>query len=500
MGAEIMTGNFIEGINEIQYKKGDIVILLTKESNFLAKDSTKLSCSYNNLASVVQPGQQILVADGTLVLTVLCTDTTYGEIACRIENTTILTECRNMCIPSINNDILMNDLPTISKQDINDILQFIIPTQQNYNNCCIDYISIGHLRNNGVTDDIKNLRQLLTEHNQQHIKIIAKIDTIVSLKQLHTIINVADSIVVNRGELGMNLPTSKVFLAQKYIIHECNIYGKPVCVATQLLNSMITNPRPTRAECSDIANAVLDGADSVLLSQETSIGLYGSNAVKVMVRTICEAESSRKYNALYTAIRNSVLNRFNNVVSPTESLASSAVKTAIDVNAKLIVVLSQSGRTARYIAKYRPGRFIVCLTTSLNVARQTSGMLKGVHSYLVNDFTKDYILAQETGHEAIKVGIAQPGDLMVIVCGNIHETKNGKLTDTVASFANQVRVESITEPPNYNTEQQQNDVEIVPSLPSTLTTTTTTTTTANSPRGSPLSKLQSFRVAYKDDE
>ena len=151
----------------------------------------------------------------------------------------------------------------------------------------------------------------------------------------------------------MEIPPEKVFLAQKYMIREANIVGKPVVTATQMLESMITNPRPTRAECSDVANAVLDGTDCVMLSGETANGDYAEAAVQIMARVCCEAEAATNFDSLYQAVRNSTLYKFG-FLSTSESVASSAVKTAIDVRAKGIIVCSESGNTARQVAKFRP--------------------------------------------------------------------------------------------------------------------------------------------------
>jgi pyruvate kinase len=217
------------------------------------------------------------------------------------------------------------------------------------------------------------------------------------------------------------------------MIRKANIAGKYVVTATQMLESMITNPRPTRAECSDVANAVYDGTDCVMLSGETANGPYFEEAVKVMARTCVEAESSRNYNALFQSVRNSVLYSHGQLASG-ESLASSAVKTAIDINAKLILVLSETGTTARYVAKFRPGRMVICLTPNTVVARQASGACQGVHALLVDSLEDSHSLAIEVSIEAIKAGIAKEGDLMVVVAGN-----------TYGQGANdQIRVESIS--------------------------------------------------------
>jgi pyruvate kinase len=239
--------------------------------------------------------------------------------------------------------------------------------------------------------------------------------------------------------VGMEIPPSKVFLAQKMMIREANLAGKPVITATQMLESMITNPRPTRAECSDVANAVLDGSDVVMLSGETANGPYWEQAVRVMARTCCEAEYSRNYNALFVAVGVSVLKRFGKL-SATESLAASAVKTAIDCNAALIVVLSESGKTARFVAKFRPGKPIVCLTPSAIVARQASGLYSSVHAYVVDNLNDCASLISETAREAVRVDAAKPGDLMVIVSGMLYGNTHN----------NQVRVEHI---PDFSQEE-----------------------------------------------
>lgn len=189
------------------------------------------------------------------------------------------------------------------------------------------------------------------------------------------------------------------------------------------------------AEASDVANAVLDGSDCVMLSGETANGPYFEQAVRVMARVCCEAENSRNYNALYMSVRTSVLEKFGHMSSG-ESLASSAVKTSIDVNASVIVVLSESGQTARYIAKFRPGHVVVCLTPNPVVARQAGGILKGVHSYIVDSLSNDVELSREVGYECVSAGIAKAGELMVVVSG----------TTFGHGQNNQIRVEPIQDP------------------------------------------------------
>ena len=188
-----------------------------------------------------------------------------------------------------------------------------------------------------------------------------------------------------------------------------------------MLESMINNPRPTRAECSDVANAVYDGTDCVMLSGETANGAYFEEAVRVMARTCCEAESSRNYNALFQSIRNStVMASTDGLLPPSESLASSAVKTAIDVDAKLIVVVSVSGNMGRLLAKFRPGRFVIVLTANASVARQCSGVLHGVRAYVLDSLERMDMMVRQVVDEALRVKLVQPGDLMVGVWGKTH--------------------------------------------------------------------------------
>jgi pyruvate kinase len=183
------------------------------------------------------------------------------------------------------------------------------------------------------------------------------------LENFDDILKETDGIMVARGDLGMEIPSSKVFLAQKWMVRKCNIAGKPVVVATQMLESMITNPRPTRAECSDVANAVYDGTDAVMLSGESANSPYFEAAVQIMSRTVTNAEQSRNYNVLYQSVSNSILSTYG-TMSAGESIASSAVKTALDVGAKLIVIMSDTGKMANYVAKFRyvPPRIHRCST------------------------------------------------------------------------------------------------------------------------------------------
>ena len=235
------------------------------------------------------------------------------------------------------------------------------------------------------------------------------------------ILAATDGIMVARGDLGMEIPPEKVFLAQKMMIREANIAGKPVITATQMLESMITTPRPTRAECSDVANAVLDGTDCVMLSGETANGEHPLAAVSIMARTVVEAESAVNHDSLYQAVRNSTLRKFGHL-STSESIASSAVKTAIDVNAKAIIVMSESGNTARQVAKFRPGMPVKVVTTSLQVARQCFGTLKGCSASVIDHMDQEDSAVDTIVSELRTSGKAVAGEPIVIVFGTVSKT------------------------------------------------------------------------------
>ncbi|KAL3782751.1 hypothetical protein ACHAWO_003741 [Cyclotella atomus] len=399
-GPEIRSGFFANGAKKITLTKGE-TITLTSDYDFKG-DNKKLACSYQSLASSVNPGQSILVADGSLVLTVVSTDVAAGEAVCRIENDCSIGERKNMNLPGV-----VVDLPTLTDKDVDDIVNWGIVND-------IDYIAASFVRK---ADDVHFIRKILGDKDG-HIKIYCKIENQEGMENYSDILQATDGIMVARGDLGMEIPPEKVFLAQKMMIREANIAGKPVITATQMLESMITNPRPTRAECSDVANAVLDGTDCVMLSGETANGEHPVAAVTIMARTCVEAESAVNFDSLYQAVRNSTLNKYGHL-STSESIASSAVKTAIDVKAKVIIVMSESGNTARQVAKFRPGMPVRVITTSPQVARQCYGTLKGCTGHPVDSMEMEQARVNEIIAEMKASGKAVAGDPVVIVHGTV---------------------------------------------------------------------------------
>lgn len=397
-GPEIRSGFFADGAKKIDLVKGENIVL-TADYSFLGNNK-KLACSYESIASSVETGQQILVADGSLVLTVLSCDVESREITCRIENNASIGERKNMNLPGV-----VVDLPTLTEKDIRDIQEWGVKNGA-------DFIAASFVRK---ASDVHKIREVLGDEGKD-IQVICKIENLEGLENYPDILAATDGIMVARGDLGMEIPPEKVFLAQKMMIREANIAGKPVITATQMLESMISNPRPTRAECSDVANAVLDGTDCVMLSGETANGEHPSAAVSIMAHTCCEAESAVNFDSLYQAVRNSTLSKYGHL-STSESIASSAVKTAIDVNAKAMIVCSESGATACQVAKFRPGRPVTVLTTSARAARQCYGVLKGMKSTILPCLQDTERLVNDCIDQFKKDGIAKSGDAIVVVHG-----------------------------------------------------------------------------------
>lgn len=299
------------------------------------------------------------------------------------------------------------DLPTLTEKDVDDLVNFGVANN-------VDVIAASFVRKGS---DIDNIRKVLGGKGA-HIKIIAKIENLEGLENFDEILEKTDSIMVARGDLGMEIPIQKVFIAQKMMIEKSNIAGRPVITATQMLESMITNPRPTRAECADIANAVLDGSDLVMLSGESANGEYPCEAVRMMANTCIEAESCIDYNARLQRARLGTTKKVGKV-TPAEAIASSAVMSALDVGAKLIVVISELGNSAIQVAKFGPSIPVLVLTTNAATARQCEGLVRNCRSLLVAPYdtteaSTEQLLAQAAKHAATQ-GFVTAGDTIVAV-------------------------------------------------------------------------------------
>ncbi|TXG66281.1 hypothetical protein EZV62_007556 [Acer yangbiense] len=330
-GPEIRTG-FLKDGKPIQLKQGQEIVISTDYT--LKGDENMICMSYKKLAEDLFPGSVILCSDGSITLTVLACDKESGLVHCRCENSAVLGERKNVNLPGV-----IVDLPTLTEKDKEDILQWGVPNK-------IDMIALSFVRKGS---DLVEVRKLLGKHAKT-ILLMSKVENQEGVANFDEILANSDAFMVARGDLGMEIPIEKIFLAQKVMIHKANIQGKPVVTATQMLESMIKSPRPTRAEATDVANAVLDGTDCVMLSGETAAGAYPEIAVQTMARICLEAEDFIDYGVLFKRIMETA----PMPMSPLESLASSAVRTAFSINAVLILVLTRGGTTAKLVAKYRP--------------------------------------------------------------------------------------------------------------------------------------------------
>eukprot|EP00924_Labyrinthula_sp_SR-Ha-C_P009548 snap_masked-scaffold_2-processed-gene-27.44-mRNA-1 protein AED:0.02 eAED:0.02 QI:0/-1/0/1/-1/1/1/0/509 len=330
-------------------------------------DANCFACSYNKLCESVKPGDRILAADGALAMEVLKVRTEEKSVVVKMLNSGTLGERKNMNLPG--NKV---DIPTITEKDANDLKAFA--TQ-------IDFVAVSFVQSGTDAQLVKSaLNSGMPDGEETRVKLIAKIENQEGLHNFDGILEEFDSIMVARGDLGMEIPMEKVFLAQKMLIRKSNIAGKPVVTATQMLESMTKNPLPTRAESTDVANAVLDGTDCVMLSGETASGDHPLASVKTLAAICREAESVLNHEKLYLAMVNSSKHENNSRVArestlrQLEMICSSAVKSSIDNESDVVVVLSENPSAARLVAKYRPKCRVLAVCRDDKVARQITGL------------------------------------------------------------------------------------------------------------------------------
>ncbi|EIW70081.1 hypothetical protein TREMEDRAFT_38747 [Tremella mesenterica DSM 1558] len=345
-GPEIRTG-LMKDDTDVPIPAGHEFWVTTDKQYAEACTAEYLFMDYANLVKVTSPGKLIYVDDGILSLQVLSIDGVNVRV--RAVNAGVLSSRKGVNLPKT-----AVDLPALSEKDKAD-LAFGVKNG-------VDMIFASFIRS---PDDVREIRKVLGAEGAA-IKIIVKIENEQGVVNFDEILKETDGVMVARGDLGIEIPASQVFLAQKMMIAKCNVAGKPVICATQMLESMTYNPRPTRAEVSDVANAILDGADCVMLSGETAKGKYPLEAVRMMAETAFLAESAIAYPPLFDQLRQLT----PRPTSTPETLALSAVAAAMEQNAGAIIVLSTSGESARLISKYRPQCPIICVTRNAQTSRQ----------------------------------------------------------------------------------------------------------------------------------
>jgi len=344
-GPEIRTG-MLKDHKPIDLENGQELEIVTDYN--IEGDNTRIACTYKSLPESVQIGSTIFIADGSVTCEV--SEILENSVKVKVLNSATIGERKNMNLPGA-----ILDLPTLTDQDEADLVDFGLKKG-------IDMVAASFVRK---ADDIENIRDVLGPRGAQ-IKIIAKIENQEGLNNYDEILQAADGIMVARGDLGMEIPPEKVFIAQKWMIEKANIAGKPVVTATQMLESMIKAPRPTRAEASDVANAVLDGTDAVMLSGESAGGQYPLQAVTIMGKCCVEAERCFDNRRAFNDMK-----AFTPAPVPTnEAIAAAAAQTVLDLNIDLIIVITDSGLMARMVSKYKPPVPILACSTNMTVIKQ----------------------------------------------------------------------------------------------------------------------------------
>ena len=379
-----------------QFKDGKITLqegqLFTLTSEDVEGTEEKVSVTYGVLYEDLEVGMTVLIDDGLIEMKVEKVEKT--NIVCRVINGGVVSNNKGINVPDVN-----LSMPYLSDKDREDILFGI---EQD-----VDFVAASFVQ---CKDDILQLRRLLDKNGGEEIKIISKIENLQGVENIDEIIEVSDGIMIARGDMGVEIPYEEVPVIQKKIIKKVYQVGKQVITATQMLESMIKNPRPTRAEATDIANAVYDGTSAIMLSGETAAGAYPVEAVKTMVRIAERTEQDVDYRKRF----------FNHdrKANPdvTDAICHATCTTALDLNAKAIVTVTKSGRSARMIAGYRPASSIIGCATTEKVCRQIN-LTWGVTPVLIKEEKDVFELFQKAIAAAEKMKLLEKGDLTVITSG-----------------------------------------------------------------------------------
>lgn len=386
-GPEIRIGDFKDN-KIIQLKAGQLFTLTTEN---IEGDETRVSISYPSLIYDVDPGTRILIDDGLVEMTVV--NVTPKNIVCKVKNNGFISSKKGVNVPGVH-----LSMPYISEKDREDILFAI--------NHKYDFIAASFVR---TAEDIIEIRKMLNKHNSQ-IKIIAKIENLQGVHNINEIIEESDGIMIARGDMGVEIPYEELPAMQKKIIKKVYNSGKQVITATQMLDSMIKNPRPTRAEITDVANAIYDGTSAIMLSGETAAGDYPIDSLRAMVKITVRTEADVDYKKRFT--------QRENLEHPdvTDAISRATVTIANDLNAKMIVTVTTSGKTARMISRFRPECNIMGCTTDPVICRQLN-MAWGITPLLIAVEHDTFELFDHALQAVEAAGYIKEGELAVMTAG-----------------------------------------------------------------------------------
>ena len=388
-GPEIRTHLFENG--GVELAAGQTIRIAMKE---VLGTNEKFSISYSNLINDVEIGGTVLVDDGYVELTVTEIDRANEEVVCTVKNSAYVKDRRGINVPGakLNMDF-------ISEKDRADII-FGCEMQ-------VDYLAASFVRR---AEDVLAIREIFAQHGNTHTQIISKIENQEGVDNLDSIIAVSDGIMVARGDLGVEVPAEEVPLIQKEIIAKCNAAGKIVVTATQMLESMQSNPRPTRAEVSDVANAVLDGTDAVMLSGESAAGKYPYESVETMARISYRTEQALDHEELIARAMASSTRDISSAV------ALSVADSVEDLAVEAVIACTQSGATARAISKYRPSAPVIAATSSEKTATSLA-LYWGVQPVVVGGTTNTDDLLAKASEVAEGFAGLEPGEIAVVTAG-----------------------------------------------------------------------------------
>lgn len=386
-GPEIRVKTFVSG--KVNLVSGQLFRLCIGD---VAGDENQVSITCKELYEDLSVGDRVLIDDGLIEMKVEALEGQY--IVCRVINGGVVSDNKGVNVPGVH-----LSLPYLSPRDRNDIL-FGIKND-------FDFVAASFVRR---ADDVLQIRKLLQENGGEHIEIISKIENAEGVSNIDEIIEQSDGIMIARGDMGVEIPTEEVPVIQKMIIKKVYAAGKKVITATQMLDSMMKNPRPTRAETTDVANAIYDGTSVIMLSGETAAGRYPVESLQMMVRIAERTEQDIDYSGRFFG--------YKRTANPniTDAICHATCTTAHDLNARAIVTVTKSGTSARMISRYRPSCEIIGCTTDEKVSRQLN-MSWAVRPILIDEENDVLELFNRAVNQARDEGLLESGELVVITSG-----------------------------------------------------------------------------------